>query len=128
MPRVVHFEIYADQPERAVKFYTKVFGWTVKKWEGPMDYWLLDTGKKEPGINGAIMKREKPKAGRCDDVIAYVCTIGVDSVDKYVPKIQANGGKITRPKSPIPGVGYFAECLDPEGNVFGIMHDDPKAK
>ncbi|HEV2494165.1 MAG TPA: VOC family protein [Terriglobia bacterium] len=37
MPRVIHFEINADQPERAAKFYTAVFGWEIKKWEGPTD-------------------------------------------------------------------------------------------
>ncbi len=40
MPRVVHFEINADDPERAAKFYQNVFGWKIKKWEGPIDYWL----------------------------------------------------------------------------------------
>lgn len=45
IPRVVHFEISADEPERTVKFYTSVFEWTVNKWEGPMDYWLLTTGR-----------------------------------------------------------------------------------
>jgi len=127
MPRVIHFEIYADNPERAVNFYTKVFGWKVNKWAGPMDYWLLDTGKDEPGINGAIMKRDKPLCG-CECVIAYVCTIGVDSVEKYSEFIKENGGKILVPKSPIPGVGYFAQCLDTEKNIFVVMQDDPNAK
>ncbi len=79
MPRVVHFEIYADNPERAIRFYETVFGWQVHKWEGPMDYWLICTGKDEEGINGAIMQRDKPLTGS-GDIIAYVCTIGVDSV------------------------------------------------
>ncbi len=127
MPRVVHFEIYADNPERAIRFYETVFGWQVHKWEGPMDYWLICTGKDEEGINGAIMQRDKPLTGS-GDIIAYVCTIGVDSVDKFAEKIQAAGGKIIVSKSPIPGIGWFAECMDTEGNIFGIMQDDPTAK
>ena len=54
MPRVVHFEIHADDPQRAANFYQNVFGWQINKWEGPEDYWLVTTGAdNEPGINGA---------------------------------------------------------------------------
>ncbi len=127
MPRVIHFEIYADEPERAIKFYETVFGWQAQKFPGPMDYWMLDTGKEEPGINGAIMKREKPLTGS-GDIVAYVCTIGVDSVDAYLTKAQAAGGKVIVPKSPIPGMGWFAQFLDTEGNIVGIMQGDPTAK
>ena len=40
MPRIVHFEIYADDVDRASKFYTDLFGWEINKWDGPpqMDY------------------------------------------------------------------------------------------
>lgn len=126
MPRVVHFEIHADEPERAAKFYTNVFGWTVKKWEGPMDYWMILTGKDEPGIDGGMMKRQQPLVGK-DGVVAYVCTIGVDSVDAYTEKVTAQSGTVVQPKGPIPGVGWFAMCKDTEGNVFGLMQDDPSA-
>lgn len=58
MTRVIHFEIASDNPERAAKFYKEVFDWKIEKWEGPVDYWLVTTGKEnEPGINGAIMER-----------------------------------------------------------------------
>ncbi|HEX7319871.1 MAG TPA: VOC family protein [bacterium] len=127
MPRVIHFEIHADDPQRAVKFYSGVFGWEVQKWTEPTDYWLLMTGKDEPGINGAIMKREKPLSGS-GDIMAFVCTISIDSVEKYSSKIEAAGGKILVPKGPIPGIGWFAQCLDTEGNVFGILQNDPSAK
>ena len=61
MPRVVHFEISADKPERATEFYKKVFGWNIQKWDGPQPYWLVATGSKsEPGIDGGIMNRILP--------------------------------------------------------------------
>jgi predicted enzyme related to lactoylglutathione lyase len=44
MPRIIHFELPADNPERAVEFYSKVFGWKMQKWEGPTEYWLVSTG------------------------------------------------------------------------------------
>ena len=127
MPRVVHFEIEADNPERASKFYTKVFGWKIEKWNGPMDYWMVTTGEKEePGINGGMYKRKEKSRGKAH--VAYVCTIDVPSVDEYEKKIKDNGGTITMPKSAIPGVGWFASAKDTEGNLFSIMRMDMKAK
>jgi predicted enzyme related to lactoylglutathione lyase len=121
MPRVTHFEFNADDPERAAKFYEKVFGWKIKKWEGPIDYWLVSTGEKDkPGINGGIMKRMNHET--------TVVSIDVSSVDDFTRKIQEAGGKIAKPKEVIPGVGYFAYCADTEGNLFGIMQEDPNAK
>ncbi len=122
MLRVTHFEISVDDPERAIKFYADAFGWKIKKWEGPMDYWLIMTGPKDqPGIDGGLMKREHPGASTTN-------TIDVPSVDKFIAKITEAGGKIVAPKQSIPGVGYFAYCQDTEGNTFGIMEEDTSAK
>jgi predicted enzyme related to lactoylglutathione lyase len=121
MPRVVHFEIPADRPERAVKFYKKVFGWKIDKW-GPVDYWLVTTGEdKEPGINGAITSKS-------DFVAVTTNTVGVASYDNAVKKIAEAGGKVLMPKTAVPGIGYMTYCKDTEGNVFGIMQNDPSAK
>lgn len=122
MLRMVHFEINADDPERAVKFYQKTFGWEIKKWNGPVDYWLVTTGPNDqPGINGGIMKRMNPQATTYN-------TVDVPSVDQLTKKIVENGGKVIVPKMAVPGVGWMAYCADTEGNVFGIMQEDPKAK
>jgi uncharacterized protein len=121
MPRVVHFEIPADNPERAIKFYSSVFGWKIEKTPMPMDYWLVTTGDKDQmGINGAIMPRGKEKG--------VINTIGVSSVDEFIEKIKANKGKILQPRMPIPGVGYFAYFQDTEGNKSGILEPDMSAK
>ena len=120
MPRVVHFEIPADDPERSVQFYSEVFGWKGHKWEGPEDYWLLTTGEEAPGINGAIMRRG-------NGFTAPVNTVDVDSVDTYVDKITAQGGTVVAPKMAVPGIGYLAYCADPAGNMFGIMQTDDSA-
>lgn len=122
MGRVVHFEICADNVERAVKFYTDVFGWKINKWEGPIDYWLISTGKKSrAGIDGGLIKRMDPSA-------TTINTIEVHSVDDYMDKITKGGGKIVEPKTVIPGVGYYAYCRDTEGNILGIMEMDEKAE
>jgi hypothetical protein len=126
MPRVVHFEIHAGDPERAITFYEKVFGWTFQKWEGPMPYWLVTTGPADqPGINGGLVPRRGEIDGQA--VIAYVCTVGVEGVDASIAIVEANGGTIALPKMPIPGMGWLAYCKDTEGNIFGMMQPDPSA-
>jgi len=122
MPRVIHFEISAEKPERAIKFYEKVFGWKIAKWEGPVEYWLITTGREnEPGIDGGLGRRTEPEA-------STVNTIDVPSVDKYIKKVKANGGTIVSPKHAIPGIGYIAYFKDTEGNIFGMMESDESAK
>lgn len=123
--RVVHFEIHAANPERAVNFYRSVFGWSISKWDGPVDYWLVATGPdSEPGINGAILQRRGEIDGQA--VIAFVCTIDVASLDETVEKVAAAGGDTTvLPKHPVPGIGWNAYCKDTEGNIFGLMQADP---
>jgi predicted enzyme related to lactoylglutathione lyase len=120
MPRVVHFEIPADEPERAVKFYESVFGWKIERWQGPVDYWLVTTGEaSEPGIDGGIERRGEGVVTRN--------IIDVADVDEYARKVEAAGGKVVKPKTPLAGVGWYAYCADTEGNVFGIMQEDPQA-
>lgn len=127
MPRVVHFEIHADEPERAMRFYRELFGWQFNKWAGPQDYWLVVTGsKEEPGIDGGLIRRQGAIDGQA--VIAYVCTVDVRSVDATVNSALKLGGTKALEKMPIPGVGWLAYLKDTESNVFGIMQADPSAK
>lgn len=122
MGRVIHFEIPAGEPERAVAFYQTVFGWKFDKWAGPMEYWLVNTGAEgAPGINGGLLRKDGP-------VSRTTNTIAVDSVDLAVAQVIKAGGKQILPRSPIPGIGYFAYCEDTEGNLFGVLESDPGAK
>ena len=126
MPRVVHFEIHAGDPARAITFYEKVFGWTFQKWEGPMPYWMVITGPDDqPGINGGLLPRQGEIDGQA--VIAYVCTVDVATLDESIATVTANGGTIALPKMAIPGVGWLAYCKDTEGNIFGMMQADESA-
>ncbi len=121
MPRVIHFEIPADDPDRAAAFYKDVFGWKFQKWEGPMPYWLITTGDGERGIDGGMMPRSHPGA-------STVNTVGVDSVDATLASVASRGGKVALPKMAVPGVGWLAYCIDPEGNTFGVLQPDEAAK
>ena len=91
MPRVVHFEINADDPKRAIEFYKNVFGWKISKWDGPSDYWLLTTGDEgQPGIDGGLMKRAEPGSSTCN-------TIDVPSVDACSELIESTVGEVVVP-------------------------------
>ncbi|MCY4367707.1 MAG: VOC family protein [Chloroflexi bacterium] len=123
MPRVVHFEVYADDMDRASKFYGDVFGWSVTKIEldGGAAYWLIDTGEEPAeGINGGMMPRPTPEA-------INTVVLDVSSVDEYVEKITEGGGTVLVPKFAVPGVGYAAYFNDTEGNPFGIFEDNNEA-
>jgi len=122
MSRVVHFEIQADDVERAKKFYESVLGWKIEKYmdeksSGMMDYWMVMTGADgTPGINGGMYKRPAD-----DKLYTYDCTVDVPDIDVAVAAVKANGGTVTREKSELPGVGWFAGVKDPEGNRFALM-------
>ena len=122
MARPVHFEIPAENPERAMQFYANVFGWKFQKWDGPMDYWVISTGdKSEPGIDGGLMPRRDP-AQPC------VNTVSVLNLDESLRTVESSGGRCVLPKMPIPGVGWLAYCKDTEGHIFGMMQPDPGAR
>lgn len=120
MPRIVHFEIAADDPERAAAFYRELFGWQFHKWDGPESYWMVRTGPdSEPGINGGMFVRKGP--------VGHVNVIDVPSVDATVARVVEQGGEVVMPKRTVPGVGYLAYCKDTEGSIFGLMQSDPGA-
>src|SRR5436189_2306369 len=123
MPRVVHFEIYTDDPETVRPFYQDIFGWKIEKFQGPVEYWLVTTGDdKEPGINGGLTR---PREGQSPGTLN---TIGVSSLDRTIKDIERRGGKICVPKMSIPKIGWLAYAQDPAGNVFGIIEPDNNAK
>lgn len=127
---VVHFEIPADDPERAAKFYRELFGWDITRWEGAaggIEYWMVQTVPTgpdgmpvRPGINGGLMRRMFPGQ-------APVNYVAVDDVDEFVRKAERLGAKVLMTKQPVPGMGWFAQFADSEGNVVAIWQHDPSA-
>jgi predicted enzyme related to lactoylglutathione lyase len=120
MDKVVHFEIPADDVARARGFYGSVFDWQLDEAQG-MDYTIVRTTPvndrqmpTEPGaINGGMMQRTQ-------DTPSPVITVGVDSIDDALKKVEAEGGSVVRPRTPIPGMGAYAYLKDTEGNVIGL--------
>lgn len=129
MPRPIHFEIQAADPERAIAFYNAMFGWSFTKWEGPQDYWLIKTGEAgTAGIDGGLLPRRGPPPVPMQPVNAYVCTVGVDGLDAMIKKVGELGTMVVVPKMAIPGVGWLAYANDTEGNIFGMLQPDTSAK
>jgi predicted enzyme related to lactoylglutathione lyase len=128
---IVHFEIPADDPERAANFYRELFGWTVNRFEGSaaggMEYWMVHTvptgpdGMPErPGVNGGLMRRMYPG----QPPVNY---ISVENVDDFARRAERLGAKVLMEKTPVPGMGWFAQLNDPEGNLIAVWENDPNA-
>ena len=122
MDGVVHFEIPADDAERAKAFYSTVFDWEMQDFPD-MQYTIMMTTPIDeqsqrpttPGaINGGLMSRSK-------ETPTPVITIGVDSVEEALKKVEAQGGTVITPSTPIPGMGAFGYFKDSEGNVMGLF-------
>lgn len=131
MPTIVHFEIPSDDLGRSKKFYNELFGWNIEKWsdpeslpEGMEEYLIINTmdDKGNKSIAGGLMKRQTPQQQGMTNYI------DVKSVQEYSAKVEQLGGKVMIPKKPVPGMGYFAVCMDTENNSFGIWETDANAK
>jgi uncharacterized protein len=121
MARPNHFEIPVDQPDRAEKFYAEVFGWTFQRYDGAPEYYgMANTGdEKETGINGALFQRGENRE--------TTLTMSVDSIEDTIAKIKDRGGTVVQDKTAIPSMGWFATCVDTEGNKIGLYTNDPNA-
>jgi predicted enzyme related to lactoylglutathione lyase len=129
---VVHFEIPADEPERAAKFYRELFGWEIQRWGGAAtrtanEYWLVQTVSADaggqptrPGVNGGLMRRMFPGQ-------TPVNYIGVERVGDFVHKAERLGAKVIVSRTPVPGRGWFAQLQDTEGNIFAVWETDAAA-
>jgi len=118
---IVHFEIPADDVEKLRKFYSQLFDWKIEKMPGQEEYYGIYTVPVDekgmplrPGVNGGLMKKQNAE----HKGVNYV---QVESVDEYMKKIENLGGRIVVPKMEVPGIGWWALALDPEGNQFAIL-------
>ncbi len=121
--RVVHFELPADDVERARNFYRDAFGWRMDTMPG-MDYTMvgttptLDNGMPaEPGaINGGMLARQGP-------ITAPVITIEVDDIDAALARVEQLGGKTALGRQTVGEMGFTGYFVDPEGNLVGLWQN-----
>lgn len=125
MDNVVHFEIPADNEDRAQQFYEGVFGWKIMKSPIPnWDYRLINTVETDekgmpmkPGaVNGGLMKRGEPGQ-------QPVIVIKVANLDESVRKAIAAGAKVVMEARPVGEIGTYARITDTEGNIVGVWQD-----
>jgi hypothetical protein len=111
---IVHFEIPADDVQRAKKFYEEAFGWKITD-PYNMNYFIVETrAEGELGINGGLLQRHNPGQ-------AFMNYISVDSIEDASKKVEAAGGIIVLPKQEIgQGMGWIAAFKDTEGNILGF--------
>ena len=128
MPTIVYFQIPSDDIERSKEFYNQLFGWKIDKFpesstpEG-MENWMVTTtdDKGNKTLDGGLSKRQMPQ----QQITNF---IDVKSVDEYSSKVEKLGGKVVVPKTAVPGMGYYAVCVDTENNSFGIFESNENAK
>lgn len=123
MPTIVHFDLPADDLERAKKFYENLFDWKFNKVPMPTPFYLIETKDHEgnQGVRGGMGKRMLPG----QTISNY---IDVPSVDEYLAKVKKLGGNIIMPKTAVSGWGYQAICVDTENNKFGLWEEGKNAK
>jgi predicted enzyme related to lactoylglutathione lyase len=118
--RVVHFEIPADDLDRAQAFYREAFGWRVNP-VPQMSYTLVSTtavdetgAPTEPGaINGGMLQRGGPVTGP-------LITIEVDDIDRALARVEELGGKTVLGRQQVGDMGFSAYVTDSENNVVGL--------
>ena len=122
---IMHFEIPADDVERAKQFYERVFGWKIEQYPMPpgQEYWgVTAKDSNDQGINGGLMKRQM--AGQ-----PFTNYVTVDSIDVMIPVVQSNGGRVALPKQEIGGgMGWIAAFIDPEDNLIGLHQVGPSVQ
>jgi len=125
MNDVQYFEIQAEEPEEAVRFYAAVFGWKFSQEANmPIEYWRIET----EGIRGAILKRPAPLPAPSTGTNAYVCSMQVADFDAATRQIVANRGTVALPKFAVPGKCWQGYFIDPQGNTFGVFQVDASAR
>lgn len=120
MAKIVHFDISADDIDRAKRFYEGLFGWEFELFPGPTEYHLIRTAGLDgaPGLGGGMAKREQPGQGITNFV-------EVASIDDAIGRVVELGGQIIQPKTEIPGISFIAVAQDSEGNVVGLIEAVP---
>ena len=120
-----YFEIQADDPSRAVRFYSEVFSWKFDKIEGlPIEYWRIET----EGPRGGLLKRPAKSPPAEHGTNAFVCSMEVANFDAIATRILSAGGQVALPKFAVPGVCWQGYFIDTESNTFGIFQPDAAAR
>jgi len=113
--RSVRLRIYAPEPLRAAAFYSEVFGWALPT-DGDRRCWVITPG-------------DDPRLGvAAEDQEITIPTVHVADLDATTAAALAAGGEILVARMPLTGTGWLVCLADTEGNLIGVMQDDPDAR
>lgn len=113
---IVHLEIPSDDTEKARKFWGSLFDWQFEAYPGPSEYHMARISDRG-GV--AVSNMEPGKRG----TRPY---FDVDNINASAARVKELGGQASDPM-PVPNMGWFSTCTDPEGNEFGLWHSDTSA-
>ena len=114
---MVHIEIPAGDTATAREFWSGLFGWEFQAFEGsPSEYHMA---RVDDSSGSAIYEADGGKRG----TRVY---FDVDDISAGRARVGELGG-VAGEAMPVPTMGWFAVCTDPEGNEFGIWQTDPNA-
>lgn len=132
MDKIVHFEIQAEDLQRASDFYSKIFGWRFEKRNNEtIEYWMIYASEKDSEvqwISGWLLKRPSKTPPMECWTNSYVCTILVDNFDETASKILSLWGIVAMPKFALPWMAWQWYFLDTEWNTFWIHQPDVNAQ
>jgi predicted enzyme related to lactoylglutathione lyase len=122
MSSIVHFDVPAENTERAKKFYSALLGWKFETFPD-MQYNLITTTNLDgtPGVGGGMGKRMEPS----QRMMNY---FGVPSLDIAMKQVKSLGGKVMSEKMAVPGMGFLVSCMDTEGNAFGLWEENTQVR
>jgi uncharacterized protein len=114
---ITHIEFPADDPERAMRFYTAIAGWQFAADANMPGYFLFRSGE---GQGGAVGQRGQMAPAQLRIYIT------VDSLEEACAAAEANGGTVVeQPMEISPEIGRFAVVRDTEGSEIGLF-ENPK--
>src|SRR5580700_5687927 len=120
----IYFEIQADDPARAIAFYSEIFGWQFSEVEGlAIRYWRIETGGARGGLLARPAQVPPPGCG----TNAFVCSLEVGDFDATRNAILERRGIVALPEFAVPGRCWQGYFIDTEGNTFGIFEVDESA-
>ena len=124
MNRLMHFDIHSSNTENSKEFYESVFDWKCNSYSGAEDFFQISAS--DGSVIGAISGRKYNPDSK--DIFGYECSISVDDVNATIEAVERAGGTTLMARTAIPGVGWIAKFLDPEGNLFCAITYDREAK
>lgn len=115
-----YFEIPVSDIDRAIKFYSSVFGYDfTRETIHGNEMAMFPLNSDAEGIGGALAKGEIYVPSKTGSLIY----LNVQSIDKTLEAIEKHGNAILFPKTKAGDYGFVAEFEDSEGNRVALFQN-----